>query len=178
MRIIEEVVVRTKPTRCHRCKLEFLCLTSLMAIALSGGPALARQKYEKPPREILDVLNAPLPPTPFLSPARDMLALAQPVTYPAISDLAEPLLRLAGVRINPRTNPEAAIDKAVELGVTDQERVGVGGHSHGALRTANLLVYSDLSGPGLQGAALSITQCSPSDSRMKGAHIGRRVTPM
>jgi dipeptidyl aminopeptidase/acylaminoacyl peptidase len=41
-------------------------------------------------------------------------------------------------------NAEAAIDKAVELGVTDPERVGVGGHSHGALMTVNLLAYSDL----------------------------------
>jgi dipeptidyl aminopeptidase/acylaminoacyl peptidase len=41
-------------------------------------------------------------------------------------------------------NAKAAIDKAVELGVADPERVGVGGHSHGALMTANLLVYSDL----------------------------------
>ena len=41
-------------------------------------------------------------------------------------------------------NAKAAIDKAVELGVTDPERVGVGGHSHGALMTTNLLAYSDL----------------------------------
>jgi dipeptidyl aminopeptidase/acylaminoacyl peptidase len=41
-------------------------------------------------------------------------------------------------------NAKAAIDKAVELGVTDSERVGVGGHSHGALMTANLLAYTDL----------------------------------
>lgn len=41
-------------------------------------------------------------------------------------------------------NAKAAIDKAVELGVTDPERVGVGGHSHGALMTANLLAYSNL----------------------------------
>ena len=38
----------------------------------------------------------------------------------------------------------AAIDKAVELGVTDRERVGVGGHSYGAFMTANLLAHSDL----------------------------------
>src|SRR6185436_9565846 len=30
-------------------------------------------------------------------------------------------------------NAKAAIDKAVELGVTDPDRVGVSGHSHGAL---------------------------------------------
>src|SRR5512136_740321 len=34
------------------------------------------------------------------------MALAQPRVYPSISDLAEPMLRLAGVRINPRTNAE------------------------------------------------------------------------
>jgi dipeptidyl aminopeptidase/acylaminoacyl peptidase len=77
-----------------------------LAIALCVGPAFPQQKYEKPPQAILDVLNAPLPPTPFLSPTRDLLALAQPMVYPAISDLAEPMLRLAGVRINPRTNAE------------------------------------------------------------------------
>lgn len=77
-----------------------------IVLALCAGAAPGQQKYEKPPKEILDVLNAPLPPTPFLSPARDMVALAQMVIYPAISDLAEPMLRLAGVRINPRTNAE------------------------------------------------------------------------
>jgi dipeptidyl aminopeptidase/acylaminoacyl peptidase len=39
---------------------------------------------------------------------------------------------------------KAAIDKATEMGVTDPERVGVGGHSYGAFMTANLLAHSDL----------------------------------
>jgi dipeptidyl aminopeptidase/acylaminoacyl peptidase len=39
---------------------------------------------------------------------------------------------------------KAAIDKAVEMGVTDPERVGVGGHSYGAFMTANLLAHTDL----------------------------------
>jgi dipeptidyl aminopeptidase/acylaminoacyl peptidase len=41
-------------------------------------------------------------------------------------------------------NAQAAIDEAVKLGVTDPERVGIMGHSHGALMTANLLAWSDL----------------------------------
>ena len=36
---------------------------------------------------------------------------------------------------------KAAIDKAVELGVTDPARVGVGGHSYGAFMTDNLLAH-------------------------------------
>ena len=39
---------------------------------------------------------------------------------------------------------KAAIEKAAEMGVTDPDRVGVGGHSYGAFMTANLLAHSDL----------------------------------
>jgi len=39
---------------------------------------------------------------------------------------------------------QAAIDKAVEMGVADGEHVGVGGHSYGAFMTANLLAHCDL----------------------------------
>ncbi|HEX6626024.1 MAG TPA: prolyl oligopeptidase family serine peptidase, partial [Pyrinomonadaceae bacterium] len=42
------------------------------------------------------------------------------------------------------SSAQAAIDKGVEMGVTDPERVGVGGHSYGAFMTANLLAHSDL----------------------------------
>jgi dipeptidyl aminopeptidase/acylaminoacyl peptidase len=41
-------------------------------------------------------------------------------------------------------NARAVIEKAAEMGITDPDRVGVGGHSHGALMTANLLAWSDL----------------------------------
>ncbi len=39
---------------------------------------------------------------------------------------------------------KAAVDKAVELGVADPDRIGVTGHSHGGLMTVNLLAHSDL----------------------------------
>lgn len=38
----------------------------------------------------------------------------------------------------------AAVDKAVETGVVDRARIGVTGHSHGALMTANLLAHTNL----------------------------------
>jgi dipeptidyl aminopeptidase/acylaminoacyl peptidase len=80
-------------------------LVGVVSIVVAGS-AVAQTKYEKPPKEVLDVLLAPQAPTPFLSPTRDTLALAQMVRYPPISDLAEPMLRLAGVRVNPLTNAE------------------------------------------------------------------------
>ena len=39
---------------------------------------------------------------------------------------------------------EAAIDKVVDMGIGDRDRIGVGGHSYGAFMTANLLAHSRL----------------------------------
>ena len=39
---------------------------------------------------------------------------------------------------------QAAVDKVVEMGVADRDRIAVGGHSYGAFMTANLLAHSDL----------------------------------
>lgn len=41
-------------------------------------------------------------------------------------------------------NAKAAIDKIVDMGVADRDRIGVGGHSYGAFMTANLLAHCDL----------------------------------
>ena len=39
---------------------------------------------------------------------------------------------------------EAAVAKAIEIGVADPDRIGVVGHSHGGLMVANLLAHTDL----------------------------------
>ncbi len=39
---------------------------------------------------------------------------------------------------------EAAVAKAIEIGVADPDRIGVMGHSHGGLMVANLLAHTDL----------------------------------
>lgn len=46
-------------------------------------------------------------------------------------------------------NAGAAIEKLIEMGVTDPERIAVGGHSYGAFMVANLLSHSDLFAAGL-----------------------------
>jgi dipeptidyl aminopeptidase/acylaminoacyl peptidase len=80
-----------------------LRISTLATVILCAASAAAETAYQKPPKEVLDVLHAPLPPNASLSPTRDTLILAAPVRYPPISDLAEPMLRLAGARIVPRT---------------------------------------------------------------------------
>lgn len=47
------------------------------------------------------------------------------------------------------SNASAAIDYAVSLGVTDPDRVAIGGHSYGAFMTANLMAHCDLFAAGI-----------------------------
>ena len=60
--------------------------------------------YQRAPKQIEDVLNAPATPSLSISPARTHVILAQPLRYPPITEVAAPMLRLAGLRIDPRTN--------------------------------------------------------------------------
>src|SRR5260370_12757633 len=39
---------------------------------------------------------------------------------------------------------KAAVEKGVAMGAVDPERIGVMGHSHGAMMTANLLAHSNM----------------------------------
>ena len=71
----------------------------LAALFLIGA-----EPYRKPPKAVLDVLNAPTTPTLSLSPARTFAFEAHPVRYPPIAELSQLMLRLAGLRINPKTN--------------------------------------------------------------------------
>ena len=81
----------------------------LGAMVLSMGMAGVMQAeeatgYRKPPPEVQQVLDAPPTPLVSLSPDRRWMMLVQPASYPGIADLAAPMLRLAGLRINPQTN--------------------------------------------------------------------------
>jgi dipeptidyl aminopeptidase/acylaminoacyl peptidase len=67
---------------------------------------LAQGSYKQPPKDIMDVLNSPAIPSVSVSPTRDRMALLEPLRYPPISELAQPMLRLAGLRINPNTNSQ------------------------------------------------------------------------
>ncbi len=64
----------------------------------------AAEVYRKPPQAVLDALNAPPTPTLSISPTRAYAIQGSPVRYPPIAELAQPMLRLAGQRINPKTN--------------------------------------------------------------------------
>jgi dipeptidyl aminopeptidase/acylaminoacyl peptidase len=67
----------------------------------AAPPAATSSAYNQPPKEILDVMRAPPPPSPLLSPTRDKLMLVTMEEFPSIAKVAAPFMRLAGVRIEP-----------------------------------------------------------------------------
>src|ERR1700734_3595025 len=60
--------------------------------------------YDLPPKNILDVMRAPLPAVPVVSPAKDKMLLVVWQLYPSIARVATPYLRLAGVRGEPKNH--------------------------------------------------------------------------
>jgi dipeptidyl aminopeptidase/acylaminoacyl peptidase len=77
---------------------------ALFLLVLAALFLIGATPYRKPPQAVLDVLNAPTTPMLSLSPTRTFALQAQPVRYPPIAELSQPMLRLAGLRINPKTN--------------------------------------------------------------------------
>ena len=69
-----------------------------------ANPSEAASGYNLPPKNILDVMQAPSPPYPEVSPTHDAILLVSWQDYPSISRVATPYLRLAGVRVEPRNH--------------------------------------------------------------------------
>lgn len=82
----------------------YLFISSFALILLLTGTAFGQETYKQPPKEVMDVLNAPVTPNASINPTRDAMLLVEGIRYPPIADLAQPMYRLAGLRINPATN--------------------------------------------------------------------------
>lgn len=82
-----------------------LCLLSVSVFA----------QYQKPPQNVEDILNAPAIPNTIISPSKDVILLTETLRYPPISEFAQPMLRIAGLRINPNTNGQHRPFYAVKL---------------------------------------------------------------
>lgn len=72
------------------------------AVAQEAAPT-----YQQPPAPIAQILDAKPNPGVSVSPDRKTLLLTDRSNLPSIAELSEPMLRLAGYRINPRNNGPA-----------------------------------------------------------------------
>ena len=85
-------------------------LLSFVNFALGAGPGESGQvpppanRWQSPPEDWLQVLHAPQFFNVWTSPAGNCLLLADPVLYPPLAELAAPMHKLAGMRVNPANN--------------------------------------------------------------------------
>ena len=81
-----------------------LLIVTAIVCAVSTTRAADAPTYLTPPKAIVDILDAAPLPTAVVSPQRDVIALLSRRSMPTIAELSEPILRLAGARISPRSN--------------------------------------------------------------------------
>lgn len=82
-----------------RCQKTLLGLT--LAALLSPLPAAA-DGYQTPPPELAALVDAPRTPQQSLSPQQNIVLQISRPGLPSIADVAQPELRLAGLRLNPK----------------------------------------------------------------------------
>ncbi|WP_026839309.1 prolyl oligopeptidase family serine peptidase [Gillisia sp. JM1] len=79
-----------------------LCfLTSFLFATLQAQENLT---YQKPPQEIMDLVDVPLAPATLVDSKGEMIVFLYRDQYKSIAELSEQELRLGGLRINPKTN--------------------------------------------------------------------------
>ncbi|MGI9541718.1 MAG: alpha/beta hydrolase family protein [Cyclobacteriaceae bacterium] len=80
--------------------------TCLLAAFLFIGSCFAQENlnYQKPPQAILDLVDVPMAPSVRIDSKGEYMMLRYRDTYKSIAELSEPEMRLAGLRINPKTN--------------------------------------------------------------------------
>jgi dipeptidyl aminopeptidase/acylaminoacyl peptidase len=83
-----------------------LVLGTALCFAVAGSAAAqtTASKYQTPSQVLVDIVDAPTTPGVSVGPGAEWLLLEQGPSLPPISELAEPELRIAGMRISPQTN--------------------------------------------------------------------------
>jgi len=66
--------------------------------------AVGEDGYKMPPKAIRDLVDAPLTPVVSISSDKKHILILERASLPSIEELSQTELRLAGLRINPRTN--------------------------------------------------------------------------
>lgn len=75
-------------------------LVSILWLNHTIAQELAR--YQTPPKELMALIEAPSTPSFSISPNKQVYLLAYPQEMPDLMELAQPELKIAGLRINPR----------------------------------------------------------------------------
>src|SRR5476649_2786905 len=77
---------------------------TLALLLVITAPLGAQMAYKQPPAVIAKILDTPPTPAASFSPDKSKMLMTERNGLPPISDVGAPYLRLAGTRVNPRTN--------------------------------------------------------------------------
>jgi dipeptidyl aminopeptidase/acylaminoacyl peptidase len=88
---------------------------------MAASPQAGAQEggYRLPPAALLEIVDAPRAPALSLSPQRNLAAVVQTPPLPGIAEVAQPELKLAGLRINPRTCSSSRFSFGTDLSLLD-----------------------------------------------------------
>lgn len=116
----------------RRISLATLAVCLSLPIAV---PALESLRYQQPPHAVIEMVDSPAIPQTSLAPNREWLMLLERPALPLVAELAQPELRLAGLRINPRNNDLSRTTLATAirlLRIADRTEKTIGGLPPGA----------------------------------------------
>lgn len=120
------------------CGLLCAALAAAGSAAANAAPAPAAAAaadpadsgYQLPSTPLQAIVDAPRPPQLSLSPRRDLAAMLQLPALPGIAQVAQPELKLAGLRIHPRTRSQSRFafgDKLWLLRIADGSELQIEG---------------------------------------------------
>ncbi len=95
----------------HLISTLLFCIVLIYSNALAGS----NEGYQLPPKPVADLIDAPWTPSVSISPDKKWMLLTQYPGYPSIEEVAQKELRIAGLRINPKTNGPSRAWRAVGL---------------------------------------------------------------
>jgi dipeptidyl aminopeptidase/acylaminoacyl peptidase len=105
-----------------KCAIAIFAFT-ICQLTLAAG-CEAEELYQSPPKAIADLVEKPPTPAALLSFDHKHMLLCDLPTLPSIADISQPELRLAGQRLNPKTNGESKPSYYTGISYLDMTKPG------------------------------------------------------
>lgn len=125
-----------------------------------AAPANAQEPYREPPPEIVKILDAP--PLPWVSSSADgeVLLFLERENLPPIREMAQPMLKLAGMRVNPATNARFGPRSIIGVRAVDASGADIVTQTMGA----GMGLGSPNWSPDGKSAAFTVTHSGPGEA--------------
>ena len=94
-------------------------LALAVGLAATAAPVAAQEGYQTPPQEVTDIVTRAPSPGVSVSPDNDQILLLQREALPPVAELAKPMEKLAGLRLDASINDRYGTRATVSLALQD-----------------------------------------------------------